>query len=253
MIRVLGVSLFGQNIPSAVYLIHQEMTKGQKQNLLISATGAHGLVTAQRDPKFMLILNSFYLNLPDGMPAVWVGRLKGAREMQRCYGPDFFQAVMIATRDQPVRHFLCGGKEGVAEELQQVCAERFGNPNIVGFESPPFRELTEGEMAELGSRIAGLDVDIVWIGMSTPKQERFAYRLAQHTRVHFICTVGAAFDFHTGRVRQAPRWMQRSGLEWFFRLLTEPKRLWRRYATVVPLFIYYNLKELVQEKFWLQS
>lgn len=249
MVRVIGINLFDQDIPSVLHQFQNEIAAGKKRNLLISATGAHGLVTAQQDPTFKQILNDFHLNLPDGMPAVWVGRWKGAKQMQRCYGPDFFREVMLATRNQPVRHFLCGGKEGVAQELQRICAERFGNTNVVGVYSPPFRELSDEEMAELGARIRDLDVDVVWIGLSTPKQERFAFRLAQHTSVHFICTVGAAFDFHIGQVPQAPHWMQHAGLEWLFRLLTEPKRLWRRYATIVPLFVFYNLKELLEGKF----
>ena len=109
--------------------------------------------------------------------------------------------------------------------------------NVVGCFTPPFREMSDEEYRQLAEQINSLEVDIVWIGISTPKQERFAVRLAQYTQVHFICTVGAAFDFHTDRVREAPRWMQQHGLEWFFRLITEPRRLWRRYIKVVPLFI----------------
>ncbi len=249
MVRVLDVNLFDRDIPTAVDWMLDQLSTGEKRNRLISASGAHGLVTAQQDPEFRRVLSRFDLNLPDGMPAVWVGRWKGAKGMQRCYGPDFFQAVMDATRQLAVRHFLCGGKEGVAEALRRVCAERFGNPNVVGVFSPPFREMSDDEMKDLGENINTLEADIVWIGLSTPKQERFALRLAAFTNVYFICTVGAAFDFHTGGVRQAPRWMQRAGLEWFFRLLTEPKRLWRRYAKIVPLFIYYNLREWVQGEF----
>lgn len=248
MVKVLGVGLFGWDIQAAIQVLREEISRGEKRNLLVSATGAHGLVTAQEDAEFRQILNNFYINLPDGMPGVWVGRLKGAKAMQRCYGPDFFRQVMLATRKQVIRHFLCGGQEGVAQALQQVCATRFGNPHVVGTFSPPFREMSDEELRQLGKEITDLGVDIVWIGLSTPKQERFAYRLAQFTSVHFLCTVGAAFDFHTGRTRQAPFWMQRAGLEWLFRLLTEPKRLWRRYAKIVPMFIYYNLKELVQNK-----
>lgn len=242
--------MFEEDIPAMVEQMIMECQSGRRLNRLVSATGAHGLVTAVEEPSFRLLLNSFSYNLPDGMPGVWVGRWKGAKQMQRCYGPDFFAAVMQATAAFPFRHFLCGGAEGVAEQLKQVCAEKFGNSHVVGVYSPPFREMSEAELQDLAEQINQLAVDIVWIGLSTPKQERFAYRLSHYTDVHFLSTVGAAFDFHTGRVRQAPRWIQRSGLEWFFRLITEPRRLWRRYAKIVPLFIFYNLRELARGEFF---
>jgi len=204
------------------------------------------LVIAHQDPSFRQVQLKFDLILSDGIPGVWVGRIKGARSIQRYYGPDFFKELMAASRTIPMRHFLCGGKESVAEQLRAVCEKKFGNPNVVGCFTPPFREMSDEEYLQLAEQINSLEVDIVWIGISTPKQERFAVRLAQYTQVHFICTVGAAFDFHTDRVREAPRWMQQHGLEWFFRLITEPRRLWRRYIKVVPLFIFYNLEEFIK-------
>ncbi|WP_229311172.1 WecB/TagA/CpsF family glycosyltransferase [Larkinella soli] len=209
----------------------------------MSATGAHGLVTAWKDPGFKAVLDSFYWNLPDGMPGVWVGRLRGAARMTRCYGPDFFRRVIEASANQAIGHFLCGGKEGVAEALKAAVGTRYSNFNVVGTFCPPFRDLSEEEFQELGRRIDQSGARIVWIGLSTPKQERFAHCLARYTQVNFLITVGAAFDFHTGRVRQAPAWMQAASLEWLFRLLMEPKRLYRRYLEIVPLFILLNLKE----------
>ncbi|GIV62056.1 MAG: hypothetical protein KatS3mg044_0922 [Rhodothermaceae bacterium] len=152
---------------------------------------------------------------------------------------------MEATASLPVRHFFCGGKEGVADRLREAVAEKFGNRNVVGTHCPPFRPLTDDEFAALGAEIDAVGAHVVWIGISTPKQERFAADLARHTQARFIITVGAAFDFHIGNVRQAPSWMQQAGLEWFFRLLMEPRRLWRRYLKIVPAFMYYNMKERI--------
>jgi len=247
--RVLSVDLYSSSIPSFISSLLKDCGR-ERKNKLVSATGAHGIITAQKDKEFREILNSFYANLPDGMPGVWVGRMKGAKEMQRCYGPDFFRETIIATKDYDIRHFFCGGKEGVAEELKKVCEEKFGNYNIAGTFSPPFREMSDNELKALAEHINSLNINIVWIGLSTPKQEIFAYRLSKFTNVNFICTVGAAFDFHTGRVRQAPKWVQKLGLEWFFRLLMEPKRLWKRYLQIVPLFIWYNFIELITGKFF---
>ncbi len=246
MARVLDVSIFDGNIRDATEVILDRCRRADKANCLISATGAHGIVNAHRDPSFRRVLDSFYMNLADGMPAVWTSRLKGDKRIERCYGPDFFSAVMIASATLGIRHYFCGGKEGVAAELQAVSGRRFRNPNVIGLYSPPFRDLADEEIRQLAEEINGLDIDVVWIGLSTPKQEQLAFRLAQHTHVHFLCTVGAAFDFHTRHLRQAPRWIQRLGLEWLFRLIMEPRRLWKRYVAVVPLFIIYEAIDLVR-------
>jgi N-acetylglucosaminyldiphosphoundecaprenol N-acetyl-beta-D-mannosaminyltransferase len=244
MATVVDVDFFDGDIQAAVETVLHCCEQGEKMNRLVSATGAHGIVTAHQDQQFRHILSSFYLNLPDGMPAVWTSRLKGARQIQRCYGPDFFREVLVTSCDKGLRHYLCGGKEGVALELQYAAAEMFGNPTIVGVYSPPFHDMSDEKIKWLADDINARDVDIVWIGLSTPKQERFAFRLAAHTKVHFLCTVGAAFDFYTGRLRQAPHWMQAAGLEWLFRLMAEPGRLWRRYLTIVPLLVAYNIVDL---------
>ena len=245
--EVLNIPLYDKPLAHAVDEIVGICVNGSsKSNRLVSATSAHGLVIAQKDQAFADLLGRFYLNLPDGMPAVWVGRMKGSNKMERCYGPDLFKNVMIKTADRPIRHFLCGGKEGVAIRLKDACATNFGNRNCTGTFSPPFRQMTPDEFRRLGNEINEKDVDIVWIGLSTPKQELFAHELGKHTNVHFIITVGAAFDFHTGALKQAPRSFQRMGLEWSYRLLTEPRRLYKRYLEIVPLFIYYNLKDLAK-------
>jgi N-acetylglucosaminyldiphosphoundecaprenol N-acetyl-beta-D-mannosaminyltransferase len=246
MVKVAGIQLYDGAIEQLVDEILQQCTTEQQNNYCISATGAHGIVEANKNDAFKNTLDAFYVNMPDGMPTVWVGRLKGATKMRRCYGPDFFKALLVASADLQITHFFCGGKEGVAEKLQLNCEARFGNSHVVGTFSPPFSVMTNEELALLGDTINQAGVDIVWIGLSTPKQEVFALRLAQFTRVKFIITVGAAFDFHTDRVKQAPQWVQMVGLEWFFRLLMEPKRLFSRYFEIVPYFIWLNIKEFME-------
>jgi N-acetylglucosaminyldiphosphoundecaprenol N-acetyl-beta-D-mannosaminyltransferase len=250
MPNVLNISIYNKSISSIVNEVIAETQSIAKKNKLISATGAHGIVTAQKDDNFKETLNSFHINLPDGIPAVWIGRLKGARNMTHCYGPDVFKEVIVNTSKQPIKHYFCGGKPGVAEALKKVCEEKFGNHNIAGTYSPPFREMTDNELKILAGNINNTGTNIVWIGLSTPKQEMFAKRLSNYTNVHFIITVGAAFDFHTGRLREAPKWIQKAGMEWFFRLVMEPKRLWKRYFEIVPLFIWYNLLEIIKGQFF---
>lgn len=237
--------MFDRSLEQAVEAIVRTCAEnGDRLNRLVSATGAHGLVLAKKSKEFEEVLRSFHWNLPDGMPGVWVGRFKGAKRMERCYGPKFFELVLRLSGGKPVRHFLCGGAQGVAEVLARVCASQFQNTLCVGSYSPPFRGMREEELSSLGQSIDAASVDIVWVGMSTPKQELFAHRLRNHVHVHYIITVGAAFDFHTGRVRQAPGWVQQSGVEWLFRLAMEPRRLYKRYLEIVPLFAYYGLQDV---------
>jgi N-acetylglucosaminyldiphosphoundecaprenol N-acetyl-beta-D-mannosaminyltransferase len=245
MVEVLGIPLYERNIASAVAELKElcQDPAAPRANRCVSATGAHGLVFARKNPEFRKILQHFFWNLPDGMPAVWVGRAKGARQMDRCYGPDFMADTLRGTAGTGIRHFFCGGQEGVADQLRDNAASRFGNRQVVGTFCPPFREIPDEELQELAQAIDAAKADVLWVGLSTPKQEIFAHRLARFTHVHFLITVGAAFDFHTDRVRQAPRRIQRLGLEWFFRLCMEPRRLFRRYAEIVPLFILYNVRE----------
>lgn len=248
MVKVLGINIFDKSIDVAVSnVINECLTNNNLNNFCISATGAHGIVYSHKNPYFKKILDEFYMNLPDGMSNVWVGRLRGASTMQRCPGPDFFESLMRNSSDKPIRHFFCGGKEGIAAELKIASENKFKNTNVVGVFSPPFREMTDEEMLLLGENIIKSKADIVWIGLGTPKQECFAARLKFFTKTRFIITVGAAFDFHTGNLKKAPMIMQKSGTEWFFRLMMEPRRLYRRYLEIVPLFIAYNIKDFIKK------
>ena len=238
--RVLSVPIISSSVDESPKLV-----QSCPQNSIITATGVHGIISARSDQEFNKILNdSNTFNLPDGMPAVWVAKAKGATNVKRCFGPFVFAEIMSETASKDTKHFLCGGKEGVADDLKLSCAKKFGNQNIVGTHCPPFRGVSEEEMASLGSEINRLGTDIVWIGISTPKQEKFAWRLSKYTKVKALITVGAAFDYHTDSIRPAPRWIQNIGMEWFFRLTMEPKRLWKRYAEIVPKFILFGILDI---------
>jgi N-acetylglucosaminyldiphosphoundecaprenol N-acetyl-beta-D-mannosaminyltransferase len=246
MIDVLDIPLYDLGMKQAVQNVIEVCNKQtKKENRCISATGAHGLVISKKDPEFKKLLKNFYFNLPDGRPTAIMGRIKGAKSMEQCTGPDFFKNVIEATSQLEIKHFFCGGKEGVGEELKLNCERKYHNYHIVGVYSPPFRPITDEELKDVVDKINAKNVDIVWIGLSTPKQEYFAKRLSQHTNVHFIITVGAAFDFHSNKIQKAPLFITKLSMEWFYRLSMEPKRLWRRYLEVVPKFIYYSIKELL--------
>jgi N-acetylglucosaminyldiphosphoundecaprenol N-acetyl-beta-D-mannosaminyltransferase len=233
--NVLGVGVSALNLVSATAVITQALrdkTKGY-----VCVTGVHGVSEAQADPAFRSILNRAFLNTPDGMPMVWMGRLQGFREMSRVYGPDLMLRVCEVSETEGFTHFFYGGGPGIAEDLKGRLEQRFPKLKVVGTYTPPFRPLTPAEEDELISRVSALQPDVFWVGLSTPKQEKFMAKYAPRLEATLFFGVGAAFDFHAGRLRQAPRWMQRSGLEWLFRLGCEPRRLWKRYFKNNPLFL----------------
>lgn len=240
--NVLGVGVHALSLDEArdrLVAVH-----GRKRAGCVFATGVHGISEAQRDPALRATLNGAWLNVPDGMPLVWLGRCHGHRAVTRVYGPDLMLAVCDVGRAVGLTHYFYGGAPGVADTLREKLTVRFPGLAVVGTFTPPFRELTGDEFTAFQSDVAAKQPDLVWIGLSTPKQERFAAAVASQLEAGALITVGAAFDFHSGRVRQAPRWMQRSGLEWLHRLGTEPRRLGRRYLVNNPLFVLRTLAQL---------
>jgi N-acetylglucosaminyldiphosphoundecaprenol N-acetyl-beta-D-mannosaminyltransferase len=241
-VNVLGVGISSISLDMAVAEVRQALEERRKGYICI--TGVHGVSEAQSDPEFRQILNRAFLCTPDGMPLVWVGWLRGHKHMTRVYGPDLMLAVMALSEQTGWRHFLYGGGGGTAQRLQERLRQRFPKARIVGTYQPPFRPLNEPEAAALAESIRQARPDAMWVGLSTPKQERFMAGYLAKLDVTLMFGVGAAFDFLGGTVRQAPRWMQRSGLEWLFRLGCEPKRLWKRYFKNNPLFIARVLAQL---------
>jgi N-acetylglucosaminyldiphosphoundecaprenol N-acetyl-beta-D-mannosaminyltransferase len=233
-VNVLGVGISVLNLQTALAAIAYAVR--QRRKSYICVTGVHGVMEAQKDAAFRRILNEAFLCTPDGMPMVWMGKLHGHREMSRVYGPDLMLAVCEWSEKNPCKHFFFGGAAGVAEELQRKLTARFPKLQIVGCYTPPFRPLNAEEEKQLQEMVHAAQPDIFWVGLSTPKQEKFMAEFLPRLDVTLMIGVGAAFDFHSGRVRQAPRWMQRSGLEWCHRLCQEPRRLTGRYLRNNPLF-----------------
>jgi N-acetylglucosaminyldiphosphoundecaprenol N-acetyl-beta-D-mannosaminyltransferase len=234
-VNVLGVGVSVLNLRTALTAISDAV--GARRKGYICVTGVHGVMEAQEDAAFRHILNQACLCTPDGMPMVWMGWLRGHREMSRVYGPDLMLEVCAWSEKSGCRHFFFGGAPGVAEQLRDKLTARFPKLRVVGHYTPPFRPLNAEEEKQLQEMIHAAQPDILWVGLSTPKQEKFMAEFLPRLDVPLMIGVGAAFDFHSGRVRQAPRWMQRTGLEWFFRLCCEPGRLAKRYLRNNPLFV----------------
>jgi N-acetylglucosaminyldiphosphoundecaprenol N-acetyl-beta-D-mannosaminyltransferase len=233
-VNVLGVGISVLNLPGALAEIAGAVRTRRKGYICV--TGVHGVMEAQSDENFRRILNNALLCTPDGMPMVWLGKIHGYSEMRRVYGPDLLLEVCAWSEKNPCRHFFFGGAEGVAGQLAEKLLARFPKLEIAGTFTPPFRALEPAEEKKLQEKIRAARPDILWVGLSTPKQEKFMAEFLPKLDVTLMIGVGAAFDFHAGRVKQAPRWMQRSGLEWLFRVACEPRRLGKRYLKNNPLF-----------------
>jgi len=203
----------------------------------VCVTGVHGIMEAQSDPHFRFILNSSFLTVPDGTPLVWVGRMQRHRRIGRVYGPDLMIELCRRFVERGYRHFLYGGQEGVAEKLAVCLQRRIPGLQIAGTYTPPFRPLDSKEEAELFEKISACRPEVIWVGLSTPKQERFMAQYIDRLDTKLMIGVGAAFDIHTGRINDAPDWMKPLGLQWLHRLGQEPRRLWRRYLINNPKFV----------------
>ncbi len=235
-VNVLGVGLSAINMTMALHILEQWIQQKEKSRY-VCITGVHGVIESQNDEELCHIHNHAGMVTPDGMPMVWMGRLNGKRWMKRVYGPDLVLAMCQKSLEKGYRHYFYGGADGVPELLAQKLQQRFPGLQVVGTYSPPFRTLTPQEDEEVVQMINKTDPDIVWVGLSTPKQERWMAAHVDKLNAPALIGVGAAFDFHAGLKKQAPLWMQRSGLEWLFRMITEPKRLGSRYLKSNPLFI----------------
>ncbi len=238
-VNVLGVGISALNLPLARDRIFEAITARRKGYVTI--TGVHGVMEAQDDPALKTIFNRSFLTTPDGMPMVWMGWCDGRHEMDRVYGPDLMLLLCDEGRERGVRHFFYGGNDGVAETLSERLQARFPGLEVAGCYTPPFRPLDAKEESNLEALLERTRPDLLWVGLSTPKQERFMAQYLERLPVPIMIGVGAAFDFHAGLTRQAPLWMQRSGLEWLYRLFQEPRRLWRRYLRNNPRFVLQSL------------
>ena len=226
--RVLNVRVDAVQIPDALRILESWITERGPARY-VAVTGMHGVSVSREDEEFGRILSHASLVVADGMPLVWLGRLQGFKHMRRrVYGPELMETFCRETGSR-YRHFFYGGAPGVADALAQAERERYGI-QIAGTYCPPFRPLTEKEEAEVQRSITETRPDVLWVGLSTPKQERWMFEHRNTLRVPVMLGVGAAFDLNTGRLKQAPAWMRENGLEWLFRLCAEPRRLWQRYV-----------------------
>lgn len=240
-VNVMGVNISAVNIPTAVEVIGNFIADDART--YVTVTSVHGVVESQHDAELMAIHNRSGMSTPDGMPLVWCCQKAGVESCERTYGPDLMLALCEESARKGWTNYLYGAGPGVAEELGNRLSSDYPGFKVLGTHCPPFRPLTEEEDEAIIAEINNLNPDIVWVGLSTPKQEWWMDAHVNKINARVMIGVGAAFDFHSGNTKQAPKWMQTKGLEWLFRLVTEPKRLWKRYLLGHPQFVWGMIKK----------
>ncbi len=243
---VLGVRISAIDMAEAVATIGGWITWRIPRYVCLCTV--HTVMECQRDPALLEAVNGAGLRNPDGMPLVWLSRRAGHPHVSRVYGPDLMLELAARSAATGQRHFFYGGAPGVAKALAASLADRFPGLHVAGWWEPPLLAVGEVESPETIARINASGADIVWVGLGTPKQDWWVANHRPLLDAPALIAVGAAFDFHTGRVRQAPAWMQRRGLEWLFRLTQDPKRLWRRYLLDNVAFVIHVLSGSIRGK-----
>ena len=232
---VLGVQVSAVDIPVAIGEIDRWIR--QRYQGYVTLTGVHGIMELVRNEDIRRVHNSAGLVLPDGMPVVWMLWQGGFKFADRVCGPDLMPALFKHSEETGYRHFLYGATPRTLELLRGNLKRKFPAAEIVGAYAPPFRPAGADEDEAVIEAINASAADIIWVGLSTPKQELWMARHRHRLSAPVLIGVGAAFDFHAGLVRQAPRWLQRAGLEWIFRTAMEPRRLAKRYLRNNPSFL----------------
>ena len=247
--NILGVEVSAIHMQQAIQQIIAWVE--QHVSAYVCVTPAHAVMDCVANPEIKRIYNQSGMTTPDGMAIVWLLKLAGHKQVSRVYGPDLLQTLCGKSIAKPLRHYFLGGAPGVAAEMVKRLKENNPALQVAGIDAPPFRELSPAEEEQMIDKIQQSAPDILWVGLGSPRQEQ--WMAAQTSRMNMVMIgVGAAFDFLSGNKPQAPRWVRRMGMEWFYRLLSEPGRLWRRYIQY-PRFVWLVLlQKLGLRKFSVQ-
>jgi len=241
-VNILGVGVMPISLADIVETLDAWRVEGRRD--YVCCVSVHGVVTAQRDPAVRDALNGAGLATQDGMPLVWWSRRAGFPDTARACGPDLLPAMCAVAAERGHRHYFYGGNPAVLAQLVSRLQAQFPGMIIAGYRSPPYRQLTEAEDEADVAAINDARPDFVWVGLGMPKQEKWMAAHVGRIDATALLGVGAAFDFHAGTLARAPSWMQRSGLEWVYRLLSEPRRLARRYIVDNAVFVTAGLQQL---------
>jgi len=240
---ILKVKVSAIDLHEACSLVEEAVFKKQKKYICVCPVST--IMECERDEKVLTSVNGADLVTPDGMPVVWLGRLHGHKHIRRVYGPELMSMICAISAKKGYRVYFYGATQNVLDKLRKNLTAKYPGLTVSGMFAPPFRQLSEDEDKKAVEEINRSNSDIIWVGLGSPKQDLWMRKHRQAINAPVMVGVGAAFDFLAGTKPQAPHWMRQSGLEWLFRLVTEPKRLWRRYLIDNFLFIYYLAIEAV--------
>ncbi len=242
---ILGVRVSAIDLAQACAIIDGFIAHKKKAYVCVAPVST--IISCQEDKEYCRVVNEADMVTPDGMPVVWFARMKGHRNVGRTYGPDLMLAMCEEGLAKGYKHYFYGGMEESSRRLEERLRAQFPGIVVAGRQAPPFRDLSPREEQEAIEKINQAEPDILWIGLGSPKQDFWMGRNRGKLNASILIGVGAAFDFLSGKKPQAPRWMQRSGLEWLFRLCCEPRRLWRRYLIGNTKFIYLVIKDIFRQ------
>jgi N-acetylglucosaminyldiphosphoundecaprenol N-acetyl-beta-D-mannosaminyltransferase len=232
--RVLGVRMHAVQIPDVLRIIDHWIHERRAVHC-VCQTGMHGASEVINNPKLREMLNAADLNNLDSTSMKWLARMHGFKYVkQRACGTDVMSTLLRETGPK-YKHFFYGNR--VSEELAELCAKKY-RTRVVGIYPLPIWPLPEAEKEKIAEAIESVSPDIVWVGLGTLRQEPWMDEFRNRLTVPVLIGVGAAFDFHAGKLKRAPVWMQETGLEWFYRFAHEPQRLWRRYLVNAPIFFW---------------
>jgi N-acetylglucosaminyldiphosphoundecaprenol N-acetyl-beta-D-mannosaminyltransferase len=244
---ILGVPVAMTDYAETIEVMDSLVGSGERG--YVCAAPVHALIVAQDDEELRKALHGSTLVVPDGMPLVWAANLLGEDLRDRVYGPELMLRYNERCAEKGHRVWLYGGRDqGSLVQLALSMRRRHPGIKIVGGYSPPFRALTRDEEDNLTQQIRDARPDVLWVGIGVPKQEKWMARMSERLEVPVMCGVGAAFDFHAGRVPMAPRWMQKHGLEWLYRTAQEPTRLLPRYLSTNPRFVASFARQYLAER-----
>lgn len=244
---ILGVKIPAIDMDDACLAVEEAILKEQKKYICVCPVST--IMECKKNEKVLRSVNSADLVTPDGMPVVWLGKMSGYKNISRVYGPELMQNICGISAKKGYKHYFYGSSYDTLNKLEEKLSRKYPGLIISGSFSPPFRQLTEEEDNAIVEEINRSNADIIWVGLGSPKQDLWMHEHRGRINAPILIGVGAAFDFLAGTKPQAPRWMRDNGFEWLFRLVTEPKRLWRRYLVDCPLFIYYLLLDTISKFF----
>ena len=233
--NILGVNIAAINMSTLIKYVKDNLRELSGKYICVS--NVHTVITAYDDEKYMNVQNSSALSIPDGGPLSSYGRKHGFKDMDRTTGPDFFYEILKISEENNYRHYFYGSTEDTLEKLKEKLLSEFPKLKIAGMYSPPFRKLTEIEDEDVIKKINSADSDFVWVGLGAPKQEIWMYEHKDKVK-GLMVGIGAAFDYFAGNIKRAPMWMQKHNLEWLYRLMQDPVRLFTRYLYTNSKFLF---------------